>query len=268
MDAIEQAAAAAMADDPAALTREWLLQTHAGTLCTTTARRGLEGFPFGSVVPFALTPDGRPAILIAGIAAHTANLRRDPRASLFVRQPGLEGDPQKGWRVTVMGRWRRVEDADERADLHSRYVERVPFAEGYLKTHDFAYWVMQDVEAVRHIAGFGKICWLDGADILRDPMGEGLEEASAGAIDHMNEDHAHNMVEMCAGLYGFTPENAEMVGIDRTGFTVRTQAPERIVHFSFQREIRAEDLRVAVVDVLKRARRGTNVQSSANGSSS
>jgi hypothetical protein len=73
----------------------------------------------------------------------------------------------------------------------------------------------------------------------------------------MNEDHASSMVEMCRGSYGFSPTSAEMVSVDRAGFLVRTQDPDRLVHFSFRREIRADDLRLAVIEVLRRARVAT-----------
>lgn len=245
----------AEAEDPAAHARTWLLQVPSGTLCTTTARRGLEGYPFGSVVPFALDPSGLPVILIAGIATHTANLVREPRASLFVQEPGLEGDPQKGWRITVMGRWEEVAaDAPELGELHARYVERVPWAEGYLQTHDFSYWRMTSCDAVRYIGGFGKIAWLPGDAILRDPLGEGMGAAAPGAVDHMNEDHQDAMIAMCKGRYGFEPEGARMVSLERTGFFVRTIGPERICWFPFGREITAAELRPAVIEVLRRAR--------------
>jgi heme iron utilization protein len=265
-----EAAEAAEAEDPAGNSRQWLLETVAGTLCTISSKGGLEGWPFGSVVPYALTGDGRPVIYIATIAAHTANLKADPRASLFVRQTDIEGDPQKGWRVAVMGRMEELvpEDAAEprgswararltRAELdevHARYVEKIPFAEDYRLTHGFSYWRMGTIEKVRYIGGFGKICWFPGEGVLRDPGAGGIAEAAPGAIAHMNEDHNGNMIEMCSGLYGFTPESAEMTALDRTGFFVRTRGPDRTVHFSFGREIDAGELRPAVIEVLKRAR--------------
>lgn len=263
------AAEAAAGEDPAANTRQWLLETLSGTLCTLSAKPDLAGWPFGSVVPYALTGDGRPVIYIAKIAAHTANLKHDPRASLFVSQPGITGDPQKGWRVTLMGRMEELVPhgaevrgthpvarvgEDELAEVHARYVERIPFADDYQNTHGFSYWRMAEVHKVRYIAGFGKITWVDGPAILRDPHGEGIGGAVAGAVAHMNEDHAHNMVEMCTGLYGFTPASAEMISLDRTGFLVRTRGPDRTVHFSFGRAIVASELRKAVVEVVVRAR--------------
>jgi putative heme iron utilization protein len=268
-----QATEAASRDNPAELARSWLLSTHVATLCTTSVQRGIEGYPFGSVVPFALCADGRPFVLTAEIAAHTANLRRDPRAALFVRQPDAVGDapeladPQAGWRLTVQGPLERLVgpgearregdvevSAAEMDDLWARYLERVPAAASYRETHDFWFWRMASVVRGRYIAGFGKICWIDGAELVRDPGGAGLAQAAAGAVAHMNDDHRENMREMCAGLYGFSPEDAEMVGVDRAGFQVRTRGPERLLQFSFGREISAADLRRAVIDVLARAR--------------
>lgn len=255
--------------DPAGDVRRWLLETHNGTLCTLSVKRNLDGFPFGSVVPYAVDAQGRPFILIADIAAHTANLKKDARGTLFINDPHASGDPQTSWRVSIMGRFERilpegsdsrhletakVVDKDEYADLHARYLERVPAGDAYVKQHSFDYWRMEDVLKARYIAGFGRICWIDGDEILRDPMGGGLDTAASGAVAHMNEDHANNMVEMCTGLYGFTPKSAKMTSLDATGFQIETTQPNRHVFFSFGKEIDAQALRLAVIDVLKRAR--------------
>jgi len=45
------------------------------------------GYPFGSLMPFALDSAGRPIFLISKMAMHTQNLIGDPRCSLFVAQP-------------------------------------------------------------------------------------------------------------------------------------------------------------------------------------
>ena len=247
---------AAQAERPAQKTRQWLLENHAATLCTTAAHREVEGFPFGSVVPFALDPHGVPFVLLARIAAHTANLRRDDRGSLFVRQSGVEGDPQAAWRVTLVGRWAQVPADDPDIELlHARYRQRVPRAVDYEATHDFHYWRMSEIRKVRYIAGFGKICWFDGADVQREPGGLGIAEAGPSAVAHMNEDHAHNLIEMCAGLHGIEPEHATMTRIDVDGFYVRTKDPDHTLFFPFASDTRGEDLRFAVIDVLKRARR-------------
>ena len=44
-----------------------------GTLSTLSRKH--PGFPFGSLMPFALDPDGRPIFLISNMAMHTQNLK-------------------------------------------------------------------------------------------------------------------------------------------------------------------------------------------------
>src|SRR5437588_8152056 len=73
-----------------------------GTLATLSRKH--PGWPFGSLMPYALDPDGRPIFLVSSMAMHTQNLNTDPRASLFVTQPGITGDPLGAARVTVMGK--------------------------------------------------------------------------------------------------------------------------------------------------------------------
>ncbi|MEZ4240282.1 MAG: pyridoxamine 5'-phosphate oxidase family protein [Myxococcota bacterium] len=248
------AAAAAERDDPATVARGWLLAVSDATLSTTAVQRGLEGFPYGSVVPYALDGAGRPLVLLSDIAAHTQNLRKDPRASLFVRQPDTRGDPQAGWRLTVMGELERLSDGDETDALWARYLERVPDAVGYRQMHDFAFWRMSSPVKARYIGGFGKICWVAGEALLRDPQGEGLREAGPGACAHLDEDHADALLDLCEGLHGFRPAAAHAEAVDRTGLFVRTTGPERLVHCSFGREIDADGLRVAVIETLRRAR--------------
>src|SRR6201997_4188303 len=62
-----------------------------GTLSTLSRKH--PGFPFGSLMPFALDLAGRPLFLISHMAMHTQNLKADPRSSLFVGQANAAGDP-------------------------------------------------------------------------------------------------------------------------------------------------------------------------------
>ena len=56
-----------------------------GSLSTLSRKR--PGFPFGSLMPFALDGSGRPVFLISTMAMHTQNLQQDGSASLLVTQP-------------------------------------------------------------------------------------------------------------------------------------------------------------------------------------
>lgn len=240
-----------MAGDEADEIRRRLLETPAGALATLSADPATEGYPFGSILPFALTPEGAPIVLLAGIAQHTRNLKRDPRCSLLVHEPAAAGgDPQAGWRVTLLGRMRPIE-ADE--GLHARYCERVPGAEAYLETHDFAYWRL-DLERVRWIGGFGEISWIEAREVLRDPRGAGVGAAAAAIVGHMNEDHEAALLAICEAFRGRRPAAARKVDLDRAGFFVRTSGPDRLEYFSFGREIAAAEAREVFVALTKKAR--------------
>src|ERR1700722_365933 len=59
----------------------------------STLSRKHAGFPFGSLMPYALDAEGRPLFLISNMAMHTQNLKASPQASLFVAQTTADGDP-------------------------------------------------------------------------------------------------------------------------------------------------------------------------------
>src|SRR5271155_1840345 len=78
----------------------------------STLSRKHEGFPFGSLMPYALDPEGRAIFLISNMAMHTQNLKADPRASLFVAQPAEGGDPLGAARATLIGEVKPVPERD------------------------------------------------------------------------------------------------------------------------------------------------------------
>src|SRR5688572_10843745 len=67
-----------------------------GTLCTLALEP--EGYPYGSFVTVAFD-GGDPVFLISGLAEHTKNLKRDPRASLLLAEAGA-ADPLANGHVT------------------------------------------------------------------------------------------------------------------------------------------------------------------------
>src|SRR5271156_4766850 len=79
--------------EPSHAERVRTLVAQATVATLSTLSRKHVGFPFGSLMPYALDPEGRPLFLISNMAMHTQNLRADPRASLFVAQPAEGGDP-------------------------------------------------------------------------------------------------------------------------------------------------------------------------------
>ncbi len=268
---ISSASEKAKRKDPGGDVRQWLQDVHVATLATISSKSDLEGFPTCSVVPFALDERGAPFILIAQIAAHTRNLKKDGRCSLFIREGRADGDPQAQWRATLVGHMEQLvvteepssisEDApgvaispQEFESLKARYRERVPASDGYFGTHDFNFWRMQKIEKVRYIAGFGRICWFDGQDLLSEPQPEDLAAVADGAIEHMNEDHVDALELIAANLHGIDPQTVRMTALDRRGFFCEHDGTPSVFYTSFGHEISASDLRMAMVRVTKQAR--------------
>jgi heme iron utilization protein len=144
------------ADAAAAAARALLASESVGVLSTISVHRA--GTPYGSITPYALGADGAPVLLLSGLAAHTHNLRADPRAGLFVGDRSAAADPQAGARLSLLGRVAPL-PADADGDARARYLARWPQAAQYLALKDFAFWRFE-IEEARLIAGFGEIRWM------------------------------------------------------------------------------------------------------------
>ena len=83
---------------------------------------------------------GNPVFLISGLAEHTKNLERDPRASLLVAESG-SADPLANGRVTMLGPCTRVQDDGGRA--RAAFLAAHPNSSYYADFRDFAFWKLQ-----------------------------------------------------------------------------------------------------------------------------
>lgn len=222
-----------------------------GTLSTHSIKHA--GFPFGSVMPYALTNDGALIFLISGMAIHTQNVLADPRASLLVMQSGNASDPLGMARVTLMGTVTRIDDVPE--DIRDLYLERHPNARHWVGYSDFAFFRL-DVTHVYFVGGFGAMGWIAKDDYTlaeADP----LADASAGIIEHMNADHGEALREIARHFANIDAEEATMVSCDRLGFAVRLRTAEGMKgrRIAFPEEVRsAADARRVLVAMVKQAR--------------
>lgn len=231
--------------DAARRARELFVRQYQGVLCTHS--QDVPGYPFGSVVPFCMDRGGNPVILISRIAQHTKNIMADPRVSLIAME-GDADDVQAHGRVTCIADAKPVDAADE--DTAERYYRYFPASRGYHKTHDFDFYRLEP-RRVRFIAGFGDIHWVDaGSFTLQNPLSR---EQEAGAVEHMNEDHAPAVLHYCA-LAAFpvaTGETPVMVGADAEGFHVRIG--KRVHRFTFDEPVMdTAGLRERLVDLSRR----------------
>ena len=225
-----------------------------GTGALSTIARDPAGYPYGSVLPYALV-DGRPVFLISQMAEHTGNLAADGRASLLAAESGGDNPLALG-RVALIGTAAEVEEAAKLEAVREIYLARHPNASYYVDFRDFGFWQL-DVEALRYIGGYGRMSWVTAADWYAaepDPM----TPHAAGIIEHMNEDHADALVDYCKAFSKAQDVSAaSMTGVDRYGFemSIETPAGRRPVRLAFDTEIATpDDARRELVALVGRAR--------------
>ena len=174
-------------------------------------------FPFASRVLTGTDIDGTPLILVSALSVHTGALAADPRASLLFGEPG-KGDPLAHPRITVRTLAERVaRDDPTHARLRARFIARHPKAALYVDFPDFAFFRMVPQSASLN-GGFGKAFVLEASDlVIASPAVTDIAGMEAGAIAHMNADHA-SAVDTYARVLGKSKKTGwKICGIDCAG---------------------------------------------------
>jgi hypothetical protein len=220
-----------------------------GTLSTHS--RKFPGFPFGSMMPYAVDEMGRPVFFISSMAMHTQNLHQDSRASLLITQPDVSGDPLGAARLTLLGS-AGVAPAPEVRDLYLSHYENAKYWQDF---SDFAYYRLE-ISGVYFIGGFGVMGWVSAED-YRTAQADPLAESAAGIIEHMNTDHADALRLIANHFAGESADQAAMTAVDRLGFQLRLKSGERVHgrRVNFLGEVRnGEEARSAFIEMLRQAR--------------
>jgi putative heme iron utilization protein len=220
----------------------------------STLSRKQPGFPFGSVMPYALDVHGRPVFLISTMAMHTENLQADPRASLLVTQPDASGDPLGASRVTIIGKVLTIPKS-EVPDARQLYLHRYANSKYWVDFEDFSFYRM-DVLDVYYVGGFGVMSWVLASD-YNQAQADPLADAAAGIIEHLNVDHKEALVLLARVFSGIEGQEAAMTAVDRLGFHVRlkTQAGMKSTRIAFAREVsNAVETRKVLVEMVQQAR--------------
>jgi len=181
----------------------------AGALATLDAQ---EGSPFASLVNVASDFDGAPLLLLSRLAAHRANIEKDPRVSLLLSEGG-KGDPLAHARLTVMGRAEIIEGEGAKR----RFLARHPKSALYAGFPDFDFFRL-DVSRGHLNGGFARAAQLSTEELLIDCSDAvALAEAEADAIEHMNADHADAVRLYATKLAGVKDGPWRLTGIDPEG---------------------------------------------------
>jgi len=220
----------------------------------STLSRKQPGFPFGSVMPYALDNVGRPIFLISTMAMHTQNLQADPRASLLVTQDDSGGDPLGASRVTLVGNALPIPEA-EVADARSLYLARHANSKYWVDFQDFSFYRL-DVVDVYYVGGFGVMGWVSATD-FGSSQADPLANSTAEIIQHMNADHRDALVLLAKTFAHIDSLEATMTAVDRLGFHVRLKTEEgmRGARIAFLREVSSSgETRKVLVEMVQQAR--------------
>jgi putative heme iron utilization protein len=233
-------------------TRTLLSLATVGTLSSVSRKHS--GFPFGSLMPYALDPAGRPIFLISNMAMHTQNLKADPRCSLFVSQASPDGDPLGAARATLIGNAQPVEENDL-ASVREQYLARHPNSRYWVDFADFGFFRLEIID-VYYVGGFGVMGWVaaeDYATAAPDP----LAEAAPGILAHMNADHVDSMIQLVRAHAQLEATEATMTSVDRLGFHLRLKTAEGMkgARINFPREVAtSKETREVLVAMVRQIR--------------
>jgi putative heme iron utilization protein len=230
---------------------------HSGRIGSlSTQSRKQPGFPFGSLMPYAPDSQGRPIFLVSTMAMHTQNLQADPRASLFVTEPGASGDPLGSSRVTLIGNVVRISEPDL-AVARTVYLTRYPDSKYWVDFDDFLFYRM-DVLDVYYVGGFGVMGWVAASD-YSEAQPDPLAEHRKDIMQHMNADHKDALILIAKRFAGIEAQEAEMTEVDRLGFHLRlkTQDGMKGTRIAFLREVSdTSQTREVFIEMVKQARQG------------
>lgn len=224
-----------------------------GTIATlSTVSRKRPGYPFGSLMPYAIDGRGRPVFLISNVAMHTQNLQEDPRSSLFVGQAG-EGDPLGTARATLVGDVLPVAK-DENAAVRESYLSKYENSRSWVDFKDFSFFRLEPLD-IYYVGGFGVMGWVT-ADDYRTAKVDPLAEDAPRILSHMNADHTPAMILLAKVHSSLEASEATMTAIDRLGFHLRLKTADGMkgTRINFLHEVQsADETRKVLVDMVRAA---------------
>ncbi|MFM9842274.1 MAG: HugZ family protein [Dongiaceae bacterium] len=153
---------------PAELVRNLLRAADRAALATSLSAAAYQAWPYASLVLMTAATDGSPVLFISDLSEHAKNIAADNRVSLLIDGTAGLKDPLTGPRVSILGRAVRA----DQADLKARFLARHPGAKIYAGFADFHVYRLE-VTRAHFVAGFGRIHWIEAAEIIGEKYGYG-----------------------------------------------------------------------------------------------
>ncbi len=234
--------------------RDFVTMQRQAALSTLT--RTPKGYPFGSMVSYDIGVNGTIIIHVSYIAEHFKNLAANARASLLIFDPLGLHNPQAYPRVTILGEFSLVSEA-ELDRVRNSYEKRFPESVRPDIAPNFAFMRLTP-ERVRWIGSFGHMGWIDGEAFCKATP-DVLAYHAATIIDQINEEHAEGVADLVRAHSSFDPleYHPQIVHLDAEGCTLclRKAMVRELLTIQFHQIIRQPDqLKTAFGALLKEAK--------------
>ena len=182
------------------------------------------GYPFGSVLPCALTSTGEPILLISTLAAHTQNILADPHVSFTVIEPERATDTQANARFTYLGLAELVPE-QQQTIVRDRFLSLVPSASIYSGFGDFNLYIIRFTKG-RFIGGFGSIGWVSAERFMQ-----------SDTVAELALSERPSLIEMCRSSMQSLAQargnsQALLANADSQGFDVQLDDEVERIEFS------------------------------------
>jgi putative heme iron utilization protein len=243
-------APAAPAARPGPVARRLLRAADRAALATELAdRTGGNGapWPYASLVLLACDHDAAPLLLMSDLSEHARNIAVDPRLSLLIDGTAGRVDPLTGPRVSLLGRAEKTTDPR----LKARFVARHPSASLYADFADFHLYRVT-VTRAHFVAGFGRIHWIDAADLLpsRESVGNLASEEST-LIERLLEAHADLADRLARQATGRAAGGWRITGVDPEGIDLRRKGTVARIDFAAP-AVDGDSVMRAIADLLQK----------------
>jgi putative heme iron utilization protein len=179
---------------PAELVRKLLRAADRAALATSLPAAAYQAWPYASLVLTTADKDGSPILFISDLSEHAKNIATDNRVSLLIDGTAGLKDPLTGPRVSILGRAVRA----DLPELKARFLARHPGAKIYAGFSDFHVYRLE-VTRAHFVAGFGRIHWIEAAEIIGEKYGYEPAPAKTAKATHAGRKSARKSARKSTG---------------------------------------------------------------------
>lgn len=209
------------------------------------------GSPISSLIGLATDSDGSPIFPASALGRIIKAMQSHPRVSLLVENVG-RGDPLAHPRISLTAFASKLEGED-RQRARRRYLARHTKASIYIDFKDFSIWKLS-IQSALYIAGFGQ-----AYELAQEHLSTTFDDWSAwhsmeaGAVEHMNEDHA-DAIELYATVFcKAAPGKWRLTGLDPEGLDLALGDDHRRLNYD-RKLSTVKELRPRLIELVKQAR--------------